>query len=151
MENKSTFEYFDQLSLDQPPKSFLSETGKWSNIISIFGYIGVGFMILAGLFMAFTSSNNSGLGSTTMGSSFGIGLAFFYLAIGVLYIFPIYYLNKFATNIKSAIQSNDNLKLNEAFGFLKSHYKFMAIFMLVFIAIYLLAIIGIMIYGSNFI
>jgi hypothetical protein len=63
---------------------------------------------------------------SSMGSSFGIIMAVVYLLLAALY-FPVYYLNKFASNAKIACATNDSDKLTVSFQYLKSHYKFIGI------------------------
>uniref|UniRef100_A0AAU6WME2 Uncharacterized protein n=1 Tax=Chryseobacterium endophyticum TaxID=1854762 RepID=A0AAU6WME2_9FLAO len=44
---KSPFEQFEELRIDAAAKSFLGEAAKWTTFLSILGYIGIGFMVLA--------------------------------------------------------------------------------------------------------
>jgi hypothetical protein len=53
--------------------------------------------------------------------------------------FPVYYLNKFASNAKIACATNDSDKLTVSFQYLKSHYKFIGI--IVIFSLYFLMII----------
>lgn len=59
-----------------------------------------------------------------------------YLAIAVIYFFPVYYLFQFSSKLKKAFTSNDNDLINSSFEYLKSHYKFIGILALVFTVIY---------------
>jgi hypothetical protein len=54
------------------------------------------------------------MGETLLGSS---------VCAGVLYFFPVYYLNKFASNAKAAFKNNDSETLTTSLEYLKSHYK----------------------------
>lgn len=149
MDNKSPFENFDGLQINSEAKAFLHETAKWATFLCRFGFTIAGFMFLATLIMllfgAGTSvfSNRSGMGFM------GFGIAIVYSLIGLLYFIPLYYLLKFANLLKSALITNDNQQLTEAFLFLKSHYKFIGIFTLIFIAFYFIVFLfGI--FGRNF-
>ncbi|MBL6447951.1 hypothetical protein JMN32_16665 [Fulvivirga sp. 29W222] len=133
------------LVITQEIAGYLNETGKWGRFIAILGFIGTGFIILAGLF--------SGTMLSTMGSQadmpfpgFVIGLI--YVVMGLLYFFPLYYLYNFSTNIRNAIRSGNNHELSVAFKNLKSHYKFIGILIVVMIGIYVLAIIGAIVFGA---
>jgi len=60
------------------------------------------------------------------------------LFVAVIYFFPIYFLFKFSSLSKTAIESNNNESLETAFRYLKLHYRFMGIFVIVILGIYLL-------------
>jgi uncharacterized membrane protein YjgN (DUF898 family) len=135
-----------ELHLDDSAKGFLREVGKWAYFLSILGFIMVGFFVVFALFagMIFSSigqmmpMRQAGM----FGSSFGMIIPFFYLLIAALYFFPIYYLNKFASNLKLALKNNDSATLASSFEYLKSHYKFIAIMAIVILSFYALFIIG---------
>ena len=84
MEEKSVFESFE-LEVEDEIKGYLSEISKWSYFLSIMGFIGVGLMVLAGIFVGFFSGLNNLAGSSNtlynLGYSMGIGL--FYIVLGL--------------------------------------------------------------------
>ena len=125
-----------ETGLTEESKAFLKETGKWAYFISIVGFIGIGFMILASLF---ASTLMSGFGQTGIAPSLITGI---YLAMAGVYFLPIYYLFNFGNNVKKGFSENDSDKLEIAFKNLKSHYKFIGVLMLIFIGIYILGILG---------
>ncbi|WP_338359969.1 DUF5362 family protein [Yeosuana marina] len=145
MEEKSVFESFE-LEVKDEIKGYLSEISKWSYFLSIMGFIGVGLMVLAGIFVGFFSGLNNLAGSSNtlynLGYSMGIGL--FYIVLGLIYLFPVLYLFRFSKRVKSALKLNSNEDFRIAFLNLKSHYKFMGIFVIVIISIYVLILIGAM-------
>ena len=130
-------------------KDFLAETAKWAYFLSILGYVGIGFIVLAGLVAGtlFSAMRKMNPDMSSMGSSFGIIMAVVYLLLAALYFFPVYYLNKFASKAKIACATNDSDKLTISFQYLKSHYKFIGIMTLVVFSLYLLMIIGAIIGG----
>jgi hypothetical protein len=85
-----------------------------------------------------------------MGSSFGTTITVVYLLIAALYFFPVYYLNKFASNAKAAFANNDSEILTTSFRYLKSHYKFIGIMTLVIFALYFLLFVGMIVTGLAF-
>jgi hypothetical protein len=91
------------------------------------------------------SKMNPAMGA--MGSSFGIVMAFVYFLIAVLYFFPVYYLNKFASNAKRAFKNNDSETLTTSLEYLKSHYKYIGIMTLVVFSLYLLMFVGMIVAG----
>jgi hypothetical protein len=105
--------------------------------LAILGFVGVGFMALMAIFM---TSVMSMIPETPgpFGAIKGF-LSIFYLVIAVLYLFPVYYLFKYADNTKKALNSENSDLLTSAFGYLKSHHKFLGIAAIVIISLYILA------------
>jgi hypothetical protein len=70
-----------------------------------------------------------------------------------IYFFPLFYLYRFATNTQSALQYMDLRKLTEALRYLRSHFGYIAVLMIigvVFYGIFLLIILGMMTFiGSD--
>ncbi|HMV08917.1 MAG TPA: DUF5362 family protein [Cyclobacteriaceae bacterium] len=77
-------------------------------------------------------------GMAMMGGAF---LTVLYLAMAVLYFFPIYYLFQFSSKIKAALQTQSSELLEQAFSNLKSHYKFMGILLIIVLGLYAIALI----------
>lgn len=138
-----------EMKLNESAKDFLKETAKWAYFLSVLGYVGIGFIVLAGLFAGtlFSAMGKMNPAMSSMGSSFGIVMTVVYVLIGAIYFFPVYYLNKFASNAKMACATNDSEKLTLSFQYLKSHYKFIGIMTLVVFSLYILMIIGAVIGG----
>jgi len=139
MEEISAFEKFE-LQLDSTAKDFLKETAKWAYFLSIIGFIGIGFLLLFAIFAGtiFSTMGSSMPGMGAYGSSFGAAIGAVYFVMAALYFFPVYYLFKFSSNAKKAFRDNDSVALTESFGYLKSHYKFFGILMIILLAIYAL-------------
>lgn len=137
MEETSVFEKFE-LHLDESAKDFLKETAKWAYFLSILGFIGVAIMAIIALFAGtlFSTLGSTVPGMGGMGSSFGVMIGVIYFALAAIYFFPVYYLNKFATNAKKAFRENDSEALTNSFEYLKSHYKFIGIFTLSIMILY---------------
>jgi len=136
MENQS-------LQLNEQAISALKEGAKWSYFLSILGFIGVGLMIIASLFISrtFSSLPNVQEETTPLGfdpSNFGTFFAVFYIIFAVVYFFPVYYLFKYSSGVKEAIQTKSTEVLGNAFVNLKSHYKFIGISVLLVISLYAL-------------
>ena len=146
MEELSEIEEFE-LQLNESAKGFLKEAAKWAYFLSILGYIGIGLIVLAAIFagtlFAFMSNMSREMGSfASVGGSFITAL---YLIIATLYFFPIYYLNRFAFNLRTAFRDNDSETLAKSFEYLKSHYKFIGIFAVIMLCIYALIFAGVII------
>jgi hypothetical protein len=65
--------------------------------------------------------------------------------IAVFYFFPVYFLNKFASNAKLALKDNDAKSLAASFEYLKSHYKFIGIMALIILCLYALIMVFVVI------
>lgn len=124
-----------KLELSASAAEYLNETRKWSMFLAILGFLFVGMIALASLFLMFGSA------ASPLGDTFGaIGFlgGFFYLMTGALYFFPIFYLFMFAFKTKKALSMTDNQTLEGALKNLKSHYKFIGILTILIIALYVL-------------
>lgn len=147
MEETSAFEKFE-LQLDSTAKDFLKETAKWAYFLSIIGFIGIGFLALFGLFATtiFATLGSTVPGMAMYGGSLGKMIGFMYFFMAAIYFIPVYYIFKFSSNAKKAFRDNDSEALTASFGYLKSHYKFFGILMIILLALYALlfvfAIIG---------
>lgn len=134
-------EFEKDLRLNEMCKAHLREAAKWSKFLAIVGFIGIGFMVLVGIFMG-TLFNNSGMSEVpgmeafnTMGTTF---LMILYIIIGLIYYFPIKYLYDFSIQAKSALDLSDSFLLEDAFSKLKSHYKYIGIMMIIILSLYAL-------------
>ena len=110
----------------------ISETRKWTLFISILGFIFMGFCIIL-IPIIFATSGLKGITKT------GLLTVVPMILMTVFYFFPIYYLLKFSINSKKAILDSDGLLLEVAFKFLKLHYRFMGVLVIVAIVIYSIA------------
>lgn len=115
---------------------YLNETRKWTMFFSILGFVFLGILIIAAIFMA--SMFGTMAGNLPFKGS-GIVMGVFYLLLGVLYFFPIFYLYKFSKHSKTAIYSEDSEQLSLAFKYLKKHYKFIGILSIILLSFYVLA------------
>ena len=131
------------LELNQLAKEALKEGSKWTFFLSIIGFIGVAFMLLAAIFMTISLSDLPDE-SSVFGSLGGMKYFFslFYFIMSGLYFIPMFYLYKYSSNIKTALQFSDNNLVAEAFVNLKSHHKFLGISVIVVLSLYLLILIG---------
>lgn len=124
------------ISLSASAISFLEETRRWTHFLSILGFIGIGIIVVFGLFAgAIMTTMSNTLGAPV--DAFPGFMGFFYILMAALYFFPVLYLYRFGAKLKVALSSNDNTALTSAFENLKSHYKYIGIFTIVMIAIYL--------------
>lgn len=127
----------------QDAQYYLHESGKWAKFLGILGFIGSGFIALAGLFFSTIISNLPQYQQTTMPAAFSGAMGFVYLLMAVFNFFIAMYLYQFGVRIKNGIGFSDPKEISNALGKLKSLFKMSGITAIVVIAIYILVIIGV--------
>jgi len=133
----------EQLTITSAAKGFLKETAKWCKFLSILGFIGLGILLLSSFFVG-TIYNNMPE-AATMPINLGTAMTIFYILMIAIYVFPLYYLYQFSVKLKKALNTKDDAILAAAFEMLKSHYKFVGVFTIIILSIYILAgIVGIL-------
>jgi hypothetical protein len=129
----------DHMRISASDRTNLLEVARWARFLAIVGFVMLGIMALAVLSMVGLGASNPLMRNSD--SSVGLSVVLILLFMG-LYSFPIYYLFKAAKGIKSGLSSSDDNELSDGFSYLKSHYKFLGIFMIVILAIYALALLA---------
>jgi hypothetical protein len=119
-----------------------NETRKWTLFISIIGFIFIGVCIVI-IPVLIVSSGGEGVLKGGAITTMPIVL------VVLLYFFPIYWLLKFSIYSKRAIHNSDGQHLESSLKFLKYHYRFMGILIIICIAVYIIA--GIAFLFSHFI
>ena len=114
-----------ELSLNSKINNFLLETAKWAKFLAIVGFVFIGLMVLAALFMIGAGASASRIPGFAGGTVFA-GIT--YLIMAVLYYFPTQYLYNFAVKMKLAIQNSQQNNLEDGFENLKSLFKFTGIY-----------------------
>lgn len=117
---------------------YLAEARRWAKFISIIGFIGIGMMVLAGLFMGFMMDAITAMSPQPMPFPSGV-FTTFYIILALVYFFPVYYLYKFSEEMKNALDLGREENLTGAFRWLKSHYKFIGILIIILLAFSILA------------
>lgn len=124
-----------QTVLSDEVKAFLLETTKWGSFLAIMGYIGMGFLCLAGVGVTIMF--------TFIGSSVDMGFPFqimgiIYIIMAVVYYFPVTFLHRFSKNLKQGLLAGTNDLVTLGFENLKSLFRFMGILTIVVLSIYAL-------------
>lgn len=123
---------------------FLTETSKWAKFLSVMGFIGLGFMVLGGVFIMSMGNTMFG-GASFRGGYSSMNPALFgliYIAMAALYFFPVLYLYRFSTAVRDGLDMKNNDDITKGFENLKSHYKFIGIFTIIILSLYVLMFIG---------
>jgi hypothetical protein len=133
----------NELKLTKNSRIYLEETRKWTLFLSIVGFVFIGLMFIIAFFAG--SIMNKIPNQMPIPGSL---ITAFYILGALLYFFPIYYLFQFSTKMKLAIQLKEEQYVEDAFRNLKSHYKFMGIFMAVILIFYVLIFFGAILFSS---
>ncbi|HET9746302.1 MAG TPA: DUF5362 family protein [Chitinophagaceae bacterium] len=140
-QNTPLFEF----GIDDMTRMHLAETAKWAKFLSIIGFIMCGLIVILSFFIGsiFSTSLNryNDYNENTGFAGLGIVMTVLYLAIGVLYFFPCLFLFRFANQMATALNTNEQLTLNRSFQNLKRMFRYMGILTIVVISLYVLVFI----------
>jgi hypothetical protein len=127
--------------------NYLKEMRKWTMFISIIGFIGMGLLFIAGIVVLFASGI---IPDNDFNSLSFIPL----MIIAIIYFFPIYFLYQFSTLSKNALDYHDSGTFSVSVKYLKMHFKFIGVFLIVILFLYLVigifALLGLTIFKSTF-
>jgi heme/copper-type cytochrome/quinol oxidase subunit 2 len=145
----------DKLSLNDLAVAALRESAKWCMFLSIVGFIFIGLMVVMGAFMAVAMSAiddpyGGGMGSMNPFMAIKGYLGAFYIVLALLYFFPVYYLFNYAKGTKQALDSGNSDVLSDALVNLKSHHKFLGIFTIITIGLYIIGIICVVVFAARY-
>ena len=121
----------------------LNQTRPWVFMMAILCAIGTGFMALGGFALIVMAAARSGSGPTL-----GI-LGAAYLLFSLLYGIPALFLFKYAIGIGRLISDRSTASLNDALRSQKSFWKFIGVATILFVLIYILAIVIVVLLGTG--
>lgn len=136
------------LQIDDTGANALFQTAKWARFIAIVGFVMLGLLVMVGLFagsLLSLAGSQIGSGSAVPAATF----SFLYIAMALLYFFPLLYLYRFGTKMKEALVNNNQEKLNDSLLNIKSCFKFLGIMTIVLLAVYALIFVGVIILGAT--
>jgi len=139
LENSNT----QPITLNDFDKYYIHQTAKWTRLLSIMGFVGIGFLILFAIGMTAIGGLNTG--NTAIALPTGMLAGIYFLLAGV-YFFPVFYLYKSSINMQEGVLNNNQERLTEGFKFLHFHFKFLGIMTITVISLYILLIIGAMLF-----
>ncbi len=112
----------------------LYETRKWTLFLSIFGMIFLGLLVL---FTLFITTHNSEINGQPINIFFSkISLIIMTILFTIIYFFPIYFLLQFSKYSKRAINYKNEHDIQMTFKYLKYHFKYIGILLIIFLAFY---------------
>ena len=127
-----------KIEIDQETLNHLNTTRKWTMFFAILGFIFIGLMIIAGVlattFMSFFDSQETG--------SIPKGLILIiFLAISLLYFFPVLFLFRFSKHTGNAVQTLNKEELRLGFKNLKSYFVYIGVMLIIVLSVYFIALI----------
>jgi len=120
------------LNLSTNNRFDLKEAATWAKFLAIIGFIFIGLGVI-GMFSISAIMATAPIDGMAGMSSLVI---IFYIIGLLIYFLPILYLFRFATKIKSAINTGRQMDMDTAFSNLKAHYKFLGILTAIVLGIY---------------
>ena len=140
IEENNTLENTESsIELNENAIKSLHTAGKWTRFLSIVGFIGLGFMVLMGLFFG----TFMGAAMEGMPQDVPVAMPFGFGFMGIFYIIlAIFYLLNFGRKVTTAVQTRDSLTLSDALSNLAKHFQFVGILTLILLSMYVLIFIG---------
>ena len=119
-------------------RAFLSEIARWANFLAIIGFVIIGLLVLIAIFAGslFSMMSSQVPEAEYIDGYVGGIVTVIYLIFAAIYVFPVLYLYRFASNMKIALRTDNQEALSSSFENLKSHYKFIGIFMMITLGFY---------------
>jgi len=126
------------LIITEDIRSYIYETAKWANFLSIVGFIFTALMVLCTFAVgAFMSLMDNAMGAANPYAPLGTaGLTVILLFCALIYFYPSLLLFKYANAAKKAVLFADQATLSVAMSKMKSFFKFWGILMIVALAFY---------------
>lgn len=150
MEEKNTTLF--GLNIDPTGKGHLLEAAKWAKFLSIVAFVCIGLFALMLIFAGpFITSMFEQMGGgydqetdRSMQGGMAIALIVYYLIVFVIVFLAYLFLYRFAVNMRMALDSNDQDRLNRSFMYLKVLYRYWGILTIIGLVFFVIfAIIGI--------
>lgn len=138
--------------ITQESYNYLISVAKWAKFLAIVAFVFLALFLLAIPVLGFTIDGmnqymshyddypyayNPGVFSWTY--------AIIAIIVLVICFIPAYLVYKFAARLRKALDENDTAKLTESFHFLQRYYKFIGIFTIVVLALYVLGVAGMLV------
>lgn len=127
------------LNLSTDNRFDLREAATWAKFLAIVGFIFIGLGVIGVFSFGALMASSPVSGMEGMSGMYSM-IMILYILILLIYFLPILYLFRFATKIKTAVNTNNQGDMNTAFANLKAHYKFLGILTAVILGLYFIGI-----------
>lgn len=126
------------IQVDHVAHSHLKETAMWAKLLAIVGFILSALLAVAALFAGTLMETISG--GYAIGGA-GIMVSLFYLVIAGVYFAMSLFMFRFATKMKTALETTDQENFNVSLYNLKLVYRITGIIVIIYLAFLALALI----------
>lgn len=132
-----------ELTLDHESIDYLTETARWGKFLAVVGFVGCGLIVImafavSALFSSTLFSNLPGY-PNQFGAAFGVlggaMIVGIYSLFAVIYFFPCLFLYKFSVRMKAALNTNDQVKLNQSLKAQKLLFRYVGIVTIIMVAL----------------
>lgn len=142
-----TYSYGSNIAAASPGSiEALRLTRPWVLFLAILGFIGAGFMVLAGLVMMMAGAMAGALAGS---KEFPAWLGLLYFVLAPLYVAPSVKLIKYSSAISKLVASGGVSDLEEALNQQKGFWKLVGIMVIAVIALYVLILVGVVIFAIS--
>lgn len=128
-----------KIEIEQETLNDLNTTRKWSMFMAIFGFIFIGFLIIAGIlvttFMSALSNSDTSTGFPEW------ILIIMFVVFAAIYFFPVLFLFRFSSLTGKAVAMLDKGELQKAFKNLKYYFVYIGIMIIIVISFYIILLI----------
>jgi hypothetical protein len=121
----------------------LRKTKPWVRFFSVLGILGIVVMTLGALAMILLSFGPF----QSMPLAARIGMGVLYLVLAFVYVPPVVFLHRYARSIRELVDENSSLHLESALRAQKSFWKYLGMFTVITLCIYVLVLIGVLVTG----
>jgi uncharacterized membrane protein YjgN (DUF898 family) len=141
---ETTQSHLFELSIDRDSIDSLTETARWGKFLAIVGFIICGLVFIFSFFAGSLMTSSAALSpypTNEMRAASNIAggfLTMIYIIIAVVYFFPCLYLYRFSARMKTALTTNDQIKLNQSLKSQKMLYRYVGIVTIIALAIELI-------------
>lgn len=141
------------LTIDPASKSHLTDIVRWAKFIAIVGFVFCAIIILLGFVMESTysqmyNSRYEGLDLDRNTKSAGITMAVLCFIMAIVCFFPFLFLLQFSSKMRSALVSNDQDTLNNAFQKLKNTLRYVGVLMIILLLFFVFCVLAIWAAGA---
>jgi hypothetical protein len=137
----------ENLNLNETAVFYLSIIRKWTKFISVVMFIGIGLMLIAGIFMGFIMSMVGSMAAQAQMPLPGSFFTVIYIIMAVIYFFPVLYLYRFSEYLGNALLTGSTEELTNSLRYLKNHYNYIGVLLIISLALMVLVIIGAILAG----
>ena len=130
------------LNLSPSVQKYLKTAARWAKFLALMGFVFVGLMILAGLFIGVIYNiTESDMMMDQEMSIPSLLLSFLYISLAVILLIPNLFMNSFANKMVKSIENRDEILLSKSFRSLKNWFLYFFLSVVVLIILYVVGLI----------